>query len=427
MTKIVVIGGGASGLAAAVSAARHDAEVTVLERGHNLGRKILASGGGRCNLGHAHIQPEHYHGGRPAFLRDALAGFKTAETLRFFTSLGLLTVQEPDGRIFPRSGKSQTVLDVFKTELDRLSVRQYLGTEAVEVRRAGGGFVVQTAAAGLPWRKSQGGEAPRPPAQALAADKVILACGGAAHPQLGAGEAAYALAKALGHTVTGLSPALVPLCLKSGALTRLHGLRANAAMRIYCAGRESAHSAGEVLFTEYGLSGPAVLDISREAARGLASGPVQGKLNLFPELAASDLKSLLEKRWAIMARRPLKDFFIGMFPHQLAGAVMDELGVDARRTPDSLGREGRERLAALLSGWDFTVNAARPWSEAMVTAGGISLDEVDPGDLQSRKTQGIYLTGEMLDVDGDSGGYNLHFAWASGVMAGLHAAGQRPA
>jgi len=415
--RVTVVGGGASGLAAAIAAGRGGAQVSIIERGHSLGRKILASGGGRCNLTNSRILPERYHCGRPDFVRAALSRFKAREAAGFFSELGLLTWAEPDGRVFPRCGRAQAVLDVLKAELGRLPVKVLLGTEAAAVRRARDGFLIRTAAAPAPWKKPSAPAAPRSDAE-LRCDRVILACGGASYPKLGAGLAAYGLAKSLGHTMTELFPALVPLCVKESSLKRLHGLRLKAAVKVFCGEREVSRSQGEVLFTDYGLSGPAVLDVSREAVRGLGRGPVQGALDLFPEFAPQGLRAMLAGRWAAMAHRPLEDFFLGMFPSQLSGALSDTLAWDAHRSLDSLGRDAPERLAARLRDWRFEITGARSWGEAMVTAGGVSVDEVDPGTFQSRKVPGLYLAGEMLDVDGDSGGYNLHFAWASGLAAG---------
>ena len=416
MNHVVVIGGGAAGLAAAIGAVRGPAQVTLLERGHQLGRKVLASGGGRCNLSHERLAPERYHGAKPAFLREVLSPF---DAERFFSELGLLTAVEPDGRVFPRCGKAQAVLDVLKAELDRLSVTVLLGTQAVSLQRQDHGFLVKTAA--VPWKKD--GPAPHPQAgQDIRCDRVILACGSPAYPQLGAGEAAYELAKALGHRVHAPRPSLVPLLVKENALKRLHGLRVQAGLTVFCGGREAAKSQGEVLFTDYGISGPATLDVSRAAVRGLAQGPVQGSLDLFPELSGAQLSAMLSARWGSRPKRLLKDLFLGMFTAQLSGAIMDSLGWDAHRPLDSLGHDGVQRLAERLKDWRFEVTGNRPWSEAMVAAGGVDPDEVDPRTLESHKVPGLHLAGEMLDVDGDSGGFNLHFAWASGMAAGRAAA-----
>jgi predicted Rossmann fold flavoprotein len=413
--RVVIVGGGASGLAAAIAAGRSPAQVTLLERGHCLGRKILASGGGRCNLDNSRITPERYHGAKPAFIRETLSRFKPD---RFFSELGLLTVAESDGRIFPRCGKSHAVLDVLKAELERLNVTVRLGVEAAAVKREGSAFIIKTAA--VPWKKDAP-TSPAPDPEDLSCDRLILACGGASYPQLGGGESGYGLAKSLGHSVTKLSAALVPLCVKDSAIKRLHGLRLEAGLRVFSGQRELSRSRGEVLFTDYGLSGPATLDVSREAVQALARGSARGSLDLFPEFTPEGLRSMIIGRWTSRPKRPLKDFFLGLFPAQLSGAIGDALAWDANRPLDSLGRDAPERLAVLLHDWRFEIIAARSWNEAMVTAGGVITDEVDPRSFASRKAAGLFLTGEMLDVDGDSGGYNLHFAWASGLAAG-HAA-----
>jgi hypothetical protein len=411
--RIAVVGGGAAGLAAAVAAARGGAQVAILERGHTLGRKVVASGAGRCNLSNDRILPENYHGARPAAFREAVSRFKAE---RFFSELGLLIVAEADGRIFPRCGKSQAVLDVLKAELERLKVEVRLGAEAAAIERAGPGFKLRTNK--VPWKKDEAPSA----GEELACDRLILSCGGAGYPQLGGGESGYALAKTLGHSVTPLSPALVPLLVKDAAIKRLHGLRLEAGLRVLDGQRELCRSRGEVLFTDYGLSGPATLDVSREAVQALTKGPVQGSLDLFPEFSPQGLRAMVAGRWSSRPKRALKDFFLGMFPAQLSAALIDSLGWDASRPLDSLGRDASQRLAERLQDWRFEVSGSRGWSEAMVTAGGAACDEVDPKTFASRKAAGLYLTGELLDVDGDSGGFNLHFAWASGLAAGQAAA-----
>ena len=406
-------------MAAAIAAARGGAETVIFEGGRALGRKILASGGGRCNLTNSKILPERYHCGQKGFIKEALARFKAREALAFFSDMGLMTMEEPDGRIFPRCGKAQAVLDVLKAELERLSVKVLILTEVSAVRRIKEGFLVAARAGCAPWQKPPAD----PPAKGeFRFDRVILACGGASYPQLGAGEKAHDLAKSLGHGVTPLSPALVPLRIKEPALKRLQGLRLEAAIQVFSREREISRSRGEVLFTDYGLSGPAVLDLSREAIQALACGPVRGSLNFFPEFSPAGLKAMLSARWTAGAKRPLKDFFLGMFPSQLAGVLIDALGVESSRPLDSLGQDAPQRLASLISGWRFEISGARPWSEAMVTAGGVETGEVDPRSFESRKVPGLFLAGEMLDVDGESGGFNLHFAWASGLGAGAGAA-----
>ena len=419
MNRVIIIGAGASGLAAAIAAAKDRARVTVIERGHALGRKVLASGAGRCNLTNARIQPENYHGGKPAFVGEVLSRFGGEDARRFFSELGLLTVEEPDGRVFPRCGRAHAVLDVLKAELDRLGVEVRLGVEASAVSKLAGGFVVKTKA--VPWKKGAAPTHDAGPAE-LPCDRLILACGGASYPQLGGTEAGYGLARSLGHSIAPLRPSLVPLLVKESAIKRLHGLRVEAGLRVFRGPRELGRGQGEVLFTEYGLSGPAALDVSRGAVLALADGPVDGSLDLFPEYSPQDLRAMIAGRWSSRLKRTVKDFFVGMFPAQLTGAMVDALGLDAHRRLDSLGAGACERLSALLQDWRFQITGARGWEEAMVTAGGVGVDEVDPRTFSSRKTPGLFLTGELLDVDGDSGGYNLHFAWASGLAAGRAAA-----
>jgi predicted Rossmann fold flavoprotein len=379
-------------MAAALAASRAGAEVHLFEKGRALGRKVLASGGGRCNLGNRFVREERYHG-EAAFVRGALSRFGAKEAGDLFESLGLLLAEEEEGRLFPRCGRSDAVVEVFQEAFKERSVRVRLDSEVSRVRASSRG-----------WSLELKGKAPVP------ADAVILACGGAAQPRLGGGEGGYRLARELGHGVSRVTPALVPLCAKDYWVKQLKGLRC----RVKWKGLDERE--GEMLFTGYGVSGPVVLDSSRDIARALERGPVRCAIGLFPGV---DLEPLLRERSRVLGSRPLGAFLTGMLPSKLIRLFLEShrLRPEAPVPERLLGD-----LAAGLQAWSFDVVAPGPFDDAMVSAGGVEAAEVDASDFRSRKAGNLFLTGELLDVDADSGGFNLHFAWGSGTLAGRAAA-----
>ncbi|HBL18738.1 MAG: hypothetical protein A2X36_05385 [Elusimicrobia bacterium GWA2_69_24] len=401
--RIAVVGGGAAGLVAALEAARAGAPVALLERGKALGRKILASGGGRCNLTHRDIRPERYHGGGGVrdLVGEALSGFDAAWARAYFEGLGLMLMSEPDGRVFPRCGRSRAVVDVLQAALNELGADIRLNAGVAAVEKDGEGFLL---------RLESGGD--------LRARSVVLCCGGPSYPQLGGSGSGPALAESLGHSCVAAAPALVPLRVKESWVKMLDGIRVEAALRAEAEGRTVAESRGELLFTAYGISGPAALDLSREALRALAGGRVSCAVDLFPEWGDGEFRKLLEERALRFGRRSLAGFLTGMLPGRLPEVFLEQQGLGPHDRVEALGAAGLEALQRGLKGWRFELLGPRPWEEAMVSSGGVSLPEVDPGSLESRKAPGLFLAGELLDVDGDSGGFNLHFAWASGARAG---------
>ncbi|MBI4678381.1 MAG: NAD(P)/FAD-dependent oxidoreductase [Elusimicrobia bacterium] len=411
--RVGVIGGGASGLVTAITAARRGASVTLFEASPRLGRKILASGGGRCNLGNARLGPDHYHGSDREFVRRVLSRFGNGESRRFFEGLGLMLVQEPDGRLFPRSGQAKSVLAVLEAGLNLAGVAVERGCEVSAVRPLGhgprpGGFSVETAKHG-----------------ALEFDRVVLSCGGASYPQLGGGGRGYSLARALGLSVVEPTPALVPLVSKDAWIRRLQGIRVQAGIAAQVEGKTIAASQGELLFTAYGISGPAALDLSRKVCRALVRHPkVDCFLNLFPEFLAFDLDRLFRSRLESMGPVAGGTFLRGMLPERVAEVFLSGLGRGIS-SHEPVSEEAVLLLARRTSRWRFVVTGHRPWDEAMVSAGGVKLAEIHPETMESKTRRGLHVAGELLDADGDSGGYNLHFAWATGSICGGSCAGQK--
>lgn len=406
--KVFVIGGGSSGLMAAISAARSGASVIILERKDRVGKKLLATGSGRCNLTNVDCALSRFHGGDPTFIAKVLSLFPAAGAIDFFEELGIVCKAEGEGRIYPHSEQASAVLDVLRWELERLEVDVRTGHEVKHIIPKEWGFALSLA---------MGGE--------LKANRVILAAGGMAGSQFGSDGSGLRLAAALGHRLVDPVAALVPLRLQADFLRKLKGVSFDGRGEVRCGEEVLRSEAGEFLFTDSGISGLPVLQLSRSAARALQQGRAACiVLDFFPGSSLDELDAALENRFRRLGHKSLADGLVGLLNKRLIPVVLSAAGIDDYAL---LGAEfsaaARMRLARLLKNWSLTVSGTMPWPEAQVTAGGIALDEVDPATLESRLVPGLYFCGEVLDVDGDCGGFNLQWAWSSGFVAGRSAAG----
>jgi predicted Rossmann fold flavoprotein len=398
MRDVLVIGGGASGILAALTAAESpENRVLLLERQQRIGRKLLATGNGRCNLTNTGAAPEHYHGEEPDFVRPALEAFPPAAALDWFHKLGLLTAEEYGGRVYPLSNSANSVLDVLRFALDRAGVEQRCACPVRAVRREKRGFAVETDGA------------------CLRADKLILACGGAAGAKLGGVLDGYQLAKSLGHKRTGLYPALVQLVTEPEYPRALKGVRAEAELTLLRRTLVLARSKGELQFTDKGVSGPVSFDVSRAAATG--GEGLTLRINFLP-CGVREAEALLAERQAAFPELPASEVFTGMLHNRLGRMLVKYSGVDAARPLRELDRQALARLAEAASAFTLPVKGTEGFDNAQVTAGGLRTADFDPHTLESRLVPGLFACGELLDVDGDCGGYNLQWAWASGRLAG---------
>ena len=393
----IIIGAGASGLLAALRAVQIPGNhVTILERQARVGRKLAATGNGRCNLTNQHAIPASYHCTEGADLY-ALQAFSPAATLSFFRSLGLLTVEETAGRCYPVSGQATSVVDVLRFALGQTAAVLELGCEVLAVSRRRQGFQVRTAE------------------KSLSCDRLILACGGPACEKLGATDDGARFLRQLGHHVTPLLPGLVQLRSPDRRLRALKGVRAQALLRLLQGGTLLAEAEDEVQFAENGVSGPGIFAVSREAAACL---PCTLELDLLPALPQQELLQLLSARTAALPDHGAEDLLCGMLHSRLGRICVRSAGLQDAQPLRSLDRAALAAVSAQVKAFRLTIDGTAGLAGAQVTVGGGDLNEFDPRTLQSRLVPGLYACGEVLDVDGGCGGYNLQWAWASGNLAG---------
>ncbi len=397
MNTVVVIGGGASGIMAALTAAENPQQhVLLLERQQRIGRKLLATGNGRCNLTNTGAAPENYHGEQAAFAEHALAQFTPQDTLDFFHGLGLLTVEEYGGRVYPLSNSANSVLDVLRFALEKAGVELRTACPARQILKNGAGYTVVT----------DSGE--------FRADALIVACGGAAGAKLGGVSDGYELLKPLGHKRTALRPSLTQILTAPDYPRALKGVRAQAALQLLAEETLLGESRGELQFTETGLSGPAAFDLSRAAAAGGADLRVQ--ISFLP--AGTDAFALLCARRETFPDQPASELFTGMLHNRLGRMLVKYAAIEAGRPLGSLTDKELRRAARACTAFTLPVKGTEGFDNAQVTAGGIRTAGFNPETLESWFMPGLFVCGELLDVDGDCGGYNLQWAWASGRLAG---------
>lgn len=394
--NVCVIGGGAAGMLAALTAAENGHRVLLLERQSRVGRKLLATGNGRCNLSNYHVSPAHYHGGA-GFCDFALSQFDVGETLQYFASLGLLTVSEASGRIYPMSNMAGSVLDVLRYALERPEIDLQTGQTVTAVRKMPEGFSVKTET------------------DTFSARCLILAAGGAAGSKVGGGMDGYRLAKSLGHHRTALYPSLVQLKTDPTYPRALKGVKAQCGISICRGSQVLARNSGEVLFTEYGVSGPAIFDLSRSVSAG--GSDLTCLLNFFPDWEEAEVLHWLSQRQAAMAAHEASTLLTGSCHTRLGQMICKSAGFTNQRAA-GLTRDDLRRIAKQATHFALPITGTCGFDQAQVTAGGLDTSEFDPRTLQSRLVPGLYACGELLDIDGDCGGYNLQWAWSSGRLAG---------
>lgn len=411
--KIGVIGAGAAGMTAAIAAARAGARVTLFERNDRVGKKILMTGNGRCNLGNRALDASMYHSDRMAFVEERLREFGTEETLSFFDGLGLMT-KDKNGYLYPACEQASAVLDVLRSEIKGLSVRLITDCKITGLEKADAGGKLSL------FREGEKG-----PADREVFDRVIIACGGMAAPSTGSDGNGYQLAGKIGHRIDSPVPALVQLRCGERFLQSVAGVRTDAYVAIRKNGREMIGERGELQLTDYGISGIPVFQISRTAARLLeeyeGNKGLEVHIDFLPDYSGEEYRIFCRDRRKRLCDRNVESFFTGMLNKKLMRLFIRMAGLKGEEAFKTADREKIDRVFSLCRDLRVTVTGTNSFANAQVTAGGIPLGEITE-KFESRKLPGVYFAGEILDVDGKCGGYNLQWAWCSGYIAGTAAA-----
>ena len=398
--KVGIIGGGASGMAAALAAAENTStQVVLMERQARVGRKLSATGNGRCNLTNLHAMEGGYHGEDPEFRTPAMEQYSVEETLRWFHDLGLYTVAEDSGRVYPYSDQANSVVDVLRFGLEKPNITLKTGFEVEKVRKSENGFLIT----------AQG--------ETVQVDRLIVACGGLAGTKLGGGMFGYRFLRGFGHHSTRLRPTLVQIKTDWPGISALKGVRANCRATVLKDGAVFAESLGEIQFTEMGLSGPVMFEISRDVCQ--EKGSWTCRLDFLPDLEQETLEQELLRRKN--TGLPAGELLTGILHNRLGKVIVKNGDITENQPISALSDPEIRELAWLCKHFEVSLTEPLGMDSAQVTAGGILTEEFDPETMESRLVPGLYACGEVLDIDGDCGGYNLQWAWSSGRLAGAHA------
>jgi len=421
--KILIIGAGAAGITAAITAKDYGIDVAIIEGNDRVGKKILTTGNGRCNITNKTIDDTlkryeasknngdtpckvPYHSSNKDFFISVLRAFTVEDTINFFSMLGLPLTTLEGGKMYPLSLQASSVLDILRMALEEREIPVYCGNKVVEIQCHKFGYRVKT--------KTAEGE------ELYSCEKLIICAGGKSAAATGSDGSGYALARSLGHSIITPLPALVQLKLDYKNLKALSGIKFNGVADILVDGEILRSEFGEILFTDYGISGPPILQLSRIASTSLNQGKkVEIRVNMMPDTDAEDLDNFLENHKAMFGHRSMVSAFIGIINKKLIPILLKEGGIDNIHKPLwDLSWKEKKAIIELLQSWTFPVIGTNSFTNAQVTAGGIDTREVNPETLESKLHKNLYFAGEILDVDGDCGGFNLQWAWSSGTIAG---------
>jgi len=403
---IAVIGGGLAGIMAALSSSLNNKDVCIIEGNERIGKKILITGDGKCNLTNRVMRDENFHSSNKGFFKSVLKQFSNKDTIKFFDKLGLITTILDDGRVYPISFQASSVLDILRFALDENHISIITKFRVSDIKKIKNVFEIMDSLGNI-----------------VESKKVILACGGKAAPFTGSDGSGYDLAINLGHKIINPVPSLVQLKLNFQDLRGLAGVRFEGDAEIYVDGYPEGKAHGEILFTNYGVSGPAILKLSRIASIELQrKRRVSVKINLLPKFNSVQIKEILKKYIDQHFNRSIWNIFIGLINKKVIPILLKDAGLE--NIHKSAGKMTQSELCSIvqhLTEWQFEISGTLSFKDAQVTAGGVDTRDVDPSTLESRIVKRLYFAGEILDVDGDSGGYNLQWAMSSGWVAGKSA------
>lgn len=408
MSNVIVVGGGAAGMMAAVFAARNGQNVQLLEKNEKLGKKLFITGKGRCNITNAADIEDLFTAviSNPKFLYSGFYSFTNQQVIDFFEELGVKTKIERGERVFPVSDHSSDVIAAFLRELKSLGVSVSLHTEVREL------LCEQDTVCGVLLTNGK----------KMKADAVIVATGGISYPSTGSTGDGYRFAKETGHRVTELLPSLVPMEVRQWYAKELQGLSLrNIEIRITDGKKKLYEEFGEMLFTHYGVTGPVILSASSVVGKTLRKKELTLHIDLKPALSEEQLDKRILREFDANHNKQYKNSIDSLFPAKLKPVMIELSEIEPEKKVNEITKEERQRLVHLIKDFTMTLTGLRGYNEAIITKGGVSVKEIDPGTMESKKMKGLYFAGEVLDLDAVTGGYNLQIAWSTGYLAGINA------
>lgn len=399
---LIIVGGGASGLSAAITAKDFGLDVAIVEGTDRIGKKILTTGNGRCNISNRTISFPFlsYHSENPGFFTNVLSSFSVNDTENFFLSLGLPIVELKNGKMYPKSLQASSVVDILKLALEDRSIPLYTDCKVKDIHKKN------------VFKLSTSNEENK----LFTCNKLILACGGKSAVKTGSDGSAYNLAKSFGHSIIETIPGIVQLKLSYPYLKSITGVKFDGYATLLVDGEPIRKEFGEILFTDYGISGPPILQISGHASKALLKKKnIEIIVDMMPNQSLSEIEDFMESHFSMFSHRPVINSLIGIVNKKLIPTLLKEAKIENLHKPCyDLQWDEKKRLINLLKNWKFKCIDTNGFNQAQVTIGGINTKEVDPKTLESKLVKNLYFCGEILDVDGDCGGFNLHWAWSSG-------------
>ena len=415
MSKVIVVGGGAAGMMAAVFAAENGHHVQIYEKNDRLGRKLFITGKGRCNITNASDVEELFQAvvSNPKFLYSAFYSFTNEQVIDFFENLGVKTKVERGNRVFPVSDHSSDIIGALQRELHRLGVQISLCTEVEKIcveNEKITGIIISD-------------DSQKQKQHFVDADAVIIATGGISYPATGSTGDGYRFAKTCGHKVTELFPALVPMEVKEWYAKQLQGLSLrNVCIRVTDGKRKLYEEFGEMLFTHYGVTGPVILSASSIVGKRLKEKELTLHIDLKPALTEEQLDERILRDFAEAKNKQFKNSLNHLYPAKLVPVIIERSGIDPDKQVNEITKEERRHLVQSTKALTFTLTGLRPFKEAIITQGGVDVKGINPSTMEAKKTENLYFAGEVLDVDAVTGGFNLQIAWSTGWLAGKAAA-----
>ncbi len=399
---LIIVGGGASGLIAAITAKDFGIDVAIVEGTDRIGKKILTTGNGRCNISNNCITPPfiNYHSSNPNFPFTALDKLSLEDTKNFFLSLGLPIIALPTGKLYPQSLQASSVVDILKMAIEDRNIPLYTNCKIKDIHK-GKNFKLSTT---------------NEEYKLFTANKVVLACGGKTAPKTGSDGSGYNLAKSFGHSITPLVPGIVQLKLDYPSLKALSGVKFDGYATLLVDNEIVKKDFGEILFTDYGISGPPILQISALASQSTFNKKkTEVVVDLLPNYSKEDLEDFLECHFALLSHRPIINALIGVINKKIIPILLKECGITNLHMPCyELSWKEKMKLVSTLKAWKFTCTGTNDFNQAQVTVGGVNTKDIHYDTLESKLVPNLYFCGEILDVHGDCGGFNLQWAWSSG-------------